>query len=208
MWEGRQDVDDQDFWSGRVRVEVNGIQTYSLNAADHLLHVCVHGAKWNDTPSLRWVADALAIINSRKFKIDWLRLVRQAQDRRLSLPLGETLAYLEDSLGARIPPDVVKELRDATTPKLERAFYRLRSGPNEALKMIPVTWHWANSLRFNCYGNPAARLIQFLRYIQSLWKVKHLWHLPLYFMTKPAKRICQAVKGNSTARRPASQEVS
>ncbi len=206
MWEGRQDLSDEEFWSGKVAAEVNGVSTYSLNPADHLLHVCVHGAKWNDTPSLRWVADAVMIINSSKFKVDWRRLVRQAQERRLTQPVGETLAYLEALLGVSIPSGVLKELRAAPLSRPERLFYRIRSGPNDALKMIPVMWHWANSLRLDCDGNAARRLMQFLRYLQSLWGVRHQWQLPFYLVTKPANRTYQALKstlrGNLAERNP------
>jgi hypothetical protein len=207
MWEGEQGAGDEEFWSARMTAEVNGVPTYTLNPADHLLHVCVHGAKWNDTPSIRWVADAMMIVNSRKFNVDWPRLICQARERRLTLPVWETLAYLQDAMGVPIPRDVLKELREAPASKLERVFYRIRSGPNDALKTIPVVWHWANSLRVDCDGNAARRLMQLLRYFQSLWGVRRLWYVPFYLLTKPANRIYQTLKVTFRGRGSASQET-
>lgn len=196
LWEGWQGSGDEEFWAGNISTEINGIPTHSLNSADHLLHVCVHGAKWNDTSSLRWVADAMMIIRSQKLKIDWARLVRQAQERQLTLPMRDTLSYLSNLLGAGIPLEVLNNLKNTPTSKLERTFYQIRLGPNDALKTLPVLWHWINSLWFDCDGYLPRRLLQFLQYLQSLWKIKRLWHVPYYLVAKPMKRIYRGSERN------------
>lgn len=198
LWEARQDLSDEAFWSGSIATEIDGTPTRALNPTDQLLHVCVHGAKWNDTPSLRWVADAMMIIRSRKFKIDWTRLVRQAQVRQLTLPMRDTLGYLADVMDAAIPPKVLTELREMPVTKLERTFYRIRLTPNDALKTVPVLWHWINSLRLDCEGPLLHRLSLFSKYLQSLWSVKHLWQVPFYLVAKPLKRVTAHLKSVST----------
>lgn len=194
MWEGNQNVDDDEFWTESITAEINGVQVHSLISADHLLHVCVHGAKWNDTPSLRWVADAMMIIRCRKFKIDWARLVRQAQKRQLTLPMRDTLTYLHNLLDAPIPAEVLISLQSTPTSKVERWFYHIRLRPNDTLKMIPVLSHWINSLRIDCDGHLLHRLLQFSQYLQSLWSVKRQWQTAFYLVAKPIKRIYQTLK--------------
>lgn len=189
LWEGRQGLGDDEFWAGNISTEIEGVPTHSLNSADQLLHVCVHGAKWNDTSSLRWIADAMMIIRSQKLKIDWARLVRQAQKRHLTLPMRDTLSYLDNLLGAGIPLEVLNNLKNIPTSKLERTFYQIRLGSNDTLKTLPVLWHWINSLWFDCDGHLPRRLFQFLQYLQSLWKLKRLWHVPFYLVAKPVQRI-------------------
>jgi hypothetical protein len=196
MWEGRQDLDDTEFWTGSISTGINGIQIRTLNPADQLLHVCVHGAKWNDTSSLRWVADAMMIIGSHRFSIDWARLVHQAQKRQLTLPMRETLAYLESFLAAPIPTETLSKLQNTPTSKLERWFYQIRLGPDDTLKTLPVVSHWINSFWFDCEGHLPDRLFQSLRYLQNLWKISRLWQVPFFLVAKPLKRIYSGLGRN------------
>jgi hypothetical protein len=196
MWEGRQDLDDDEFWQASIPMHLNGIETRSLSPADQLLHVCVHGAKWNDTSPLRWIADAMMIIRSRKLKIDWTRLVHQAQERQLTLPMRETLSYLNGSFEAGIPTEVLTQLEGAPISRLERWSYRVRLGGNDSLKMSAVVWHWVNSLWVNCEGTLPQRLIQFSQYLQSLWSITSAWQIPLYVVVKPIKRVYSTIKLN------------
>ena len=197
FWEGRQDLSDDDFWTEAIDVEFNGFPTRSLNATDQLLHACVHGAKWNDTSSLRWVADAMFIVRSQKFEVDWSRLLCQARTRRLTLPMADTLGYLNDLLNACIPLEVIDELRRSPASRSDHWFYRVRLGNNDALKAVPVMWHWGGSLRSDCKGGFFHRLSQFFLYLRSLWSVEHTWQIPFYLVGKPLKRIYVTLKSDS-----------
>jgi len=94
---------DEDFWNGSVKIELDGVPTALLNPADQLLHVCVHGVRWNDIPPLRWVADAMMVLNASEDSLDWDRLIIQVQMRRLVLPMKASLNYLQTLLDASIP---------------------------------------------------------------------------------------------------------
>ena len=198
MWEARQDLNDDDFWQASIPMQFNSIQTRSLDPADLLLLVCVHGAKWNDTSPLRWIPDSMMIIRSQKLRLDWTRVVRQAQKRQLTLAMSETLSYLNKLLDARIPTEVLAELKESKTTRLQRWTYRTRLGTNDSLKMLPVVWHWFNSLRIDCEGNALQRLSQFSQYLQSLWSVNHPWKVPFYLVGKPIKRVCDSIRANLT----------
>ena len=87
---------DDDFWEGAHAINIQGVPTLTLNPTDQLLHVCVHGAAWDEVPPLRWVADAMMILKVAKSEIDWSRLLSQARKRQLVIPLRETIAYLRD----------------------------------------------------------------------------------------------------------------
>ena len=70
---------DDDFWDGAVAAGINDVATCVLNPTDQLLHVCIHGARWNVTPPFRWVADAMTILNNAPAAIDWNRMIRQEE---------------------------------------------------------------------------------------------------------------------------------
>ncbi|MFH1303080.1 MAG: nucleotidyltransferase family protein, partial [Planctomycetota bacterium] len=78
---------DREFWDMAISISGYDVPTKSLCPTDQLLHVCVHGAKWNSIPSIRWVADAFVIVNSSSSQIDWNRLSALADRFNVSLPL-------------------------------------------------------------------------------------------------------------------------
>ena len=132
---------DQSFWEGSVEIEIAGERTRALNATDQLLHVCVHGARWNELPSIRWVADAIMILRHSP-AIDWDRLLRQAQDRLLVLPLRSTISYLTQVFEAPIPDAVLARLRsDAVSVQEQLEFrYRSRDHRSRLLGYLPLMW--------------------------------------------------------------------
>ena len=76
-----QAASDDAFWSAAVEIELLNVPTRILCPADQLLHVAVHGARWNPVPPVRWLADAVAIERSAGAELDWDRLVAEATRR-------------------------------------------------------------------------------------------------------------------------------
>jgi hypothetical protein len=147
------------------------------------------------------------ILRSRKHQVDWDRLVRLSRERRLTLPLRDALAYLRQSLDAPVPAEVLSDLQNAPTSRLERQFYRIRLGPNDALRTIPVLWHWCGSLRMACDGTIFQRLAQFLHYLRSLWGISRTRDIPSHLAERLIRRTYQLfrwrLRGKWAATRPA-----
>lgn len=189
MQEYRYPHADDDFWDGAVSVKVNDVFTYALNPADLLLHICVYGAKWDQVPSFRWVADAMTIINSSQNEIDWNRLLIQAKTRRLIIPLRKTLDYLRDLLDAPIPNDVLQSIQNTATSKLERMEYRYKTQSyfQKPLGKLPIKWFdYLRSLRSN---DSQHKFFGFIKYLQLYWGVKHQWQLPFYVIFMSMRRL-------------------
>ena len=195
LWERNQKSTDDEFWDASIPAKIGGVETRTLSASDHLLHVCVHGAKWNDTSPIRWVIDAMTILTSESFELDWIRLVREARERRLSLPMRDTLKYLFETLDAPVPEDVLRDLQNEPTSTRELQFYKIRLGPDAALKTLPITWHWLECLFIDCRGNIFQRLSQFMKYLQSLWGLENLRDVPLHFVGRIRKRAYELLEG-------------
>ncbi len=115
---------DLEFWESRCSLDLNGEPTSCLNPADQLLHTCVHGAKWSETPPIRWVADAMMILNSPEKEVDWNRLCVQAQKRRLVMPIKDCLTYLKHTLDAPIPSDFLRQFGGLPISGIERRQYK------------------------------------------------------------------------------------
>jgi hypothetical protein len=64
FWECFNASDDDDYWKQAVSIKIGGVQTLALGPTHQLLHTCWHGARWNEVPPIRWVADAMAILGA------------------------------------------------------------------------------------------------------------------------------------------------
>jgi len=91
-------------------------------------------------PSIRWVADAVMILHSSPREIDWDRLVRQAHERPLILPLRETLTYLHKVFDAPILSAVLYKLHSKSTSRMERFEFRYKASgyQNKPCGYLPI----------------------------------------------------------------------
>ena len=121
---------NQGFWDRSVPLQILGTSTHALGPTDALLHTIVHGMRWNEEPTVRWIPDAMSILRASEDAIDWAGLGEEARGRRLVLRLVRGLEYLSRSLEAPIPAPALRRLL-ATRPSLiERIEFRLLSlGP-------------------------------------------------------------------------------
>jgi hypothetical protein len=208
---------DEDFWQEALSSEIGNVPTLVLNPTDGLFHVCIHGAKWSQVPPIRWVADAIAIINSSPTAIDWDRLLVQAQKRQMVLRLKATLTILRDLLDVAIPESILKNLAASHATTIERLEYRFTTG-----NLLPLIGRfmflYCKYLRIEKAAiaslsnrqtaliyNPSSQLeggaveifpllgdtqvLGFFKYIQYLWQLEHLWQVPWEITSKGMRRI-------------------
>lgn len=179
---------DTDLWSGSLPLTLGGTSTRALNAADQLLHTCVHGTVWNRVPPFRWVADATLILRSDELPVDWVRLLEQARARRLTLPLFAALRYLRRRWGAPVPAWVLDRLRQTPVTLIERLAFRERSRPPRPLLgdtlrstyrflLAPGETHWSRRIG----GYP--------RYLQRAWSLEHIWQMPAHVGRRASERL-------------------
>jgi hypothetical protein len=169
---------DDELWDAAVTGCVDGSSVRGLCATDQLLHTCIHGMEWNTVSPLRWVADAAIIFDRDADRIDWDRLIRHAQQRRLILAARDTLTYLRDKFHAPVPQDVLSELRRTPVAVNDRLEYRARTSPPgnfPSLRKIYFGYRRHRALVPTGGGNPMG----FVRYLQARWGVSSLWKLPI-----------------------------
>jgi hypothetical protein len=170
---------DAESWESSVPVEIEGFPARTLNPADQLLHTCVHGAEWNPVPPLRWIADAMTILDRAAGQIDWQRLVRQTKERRLVPAVRDTLTYLQTRLDAPVPDAVLSDLRNAPVSLIERVEYRSRTSPPGNLPSLRKICFAYLRYRTRTPVNGSWRLLAFPRYLQARWGASNLWQLPV-----------------------------
>jgi hypothetical protein len=125
LWECAAPDLEADLWQHSVPLRLGAVITRALCPADQLLHVCVHGARWNTVPTFRWLADVVFVLASGA-RVDWSRVVELARGLGVTLPLRDALALARRELEAPVPTDVLRELATVPVPRWQRLEYALQ----------------------------------------------------------------------------------
>ena len=185
--------DDDDFWAGSVPAQVAGVPTRALNPTDQLLHVCVHGVSWNEVPPVRWIADASMILKADP--IDWNRLVAQAQKRELILTLRESLNYLRKLVDAPVPAPILQALGALSVSRTEQWDYAAKiCRPEEWTPFYAFWTYYREYLRSVEGKNMFHKVFGFPGFLHYLWKLNHLWQVPIYALMGAVKRTWRTVR--------------
>lgn len=170
------------FWNGAVSTNLRGERVLALNPTDQLLHVCVHGIRWNHVPPLRWIADAMTLLRTAVNGIDWNRLVSRVEDCGVVLPVCEGLQYLRERMGASIPEEALFRLRRLSPTKVERRCYEITTRrPTAARRLL---FHWYNHQRLVQSRGLERRAERFIGYLLKRWGLRSMWNLPAYVFTE------------------------
>jgi hypothetical protein len=178
LWECWHANDDE-YWETAKPITINNIPTLTLNSTHQLLHTCWHGARWNEVPPIRWIADAMAILEDTKTEIDWNLLISQAQRHRIILLLKECLEYLKNLLGAPVPDDVIESLQELPVSRMERIAREAAINPlapsssRRILLLLYNDYRWLTSSTSAHFKSFA-----FARFLQDRWNIEYLWQVP------------------------------
>jgi Uncharacterised nucleotidyltransferase len=164
-----QPADDSDLWQTRVPLQFMGTQTSALAPAEQLLHVCAHGLRWDETPTIRWAADAAVILTSAGRALDWERVVERAQARRLTVAVGQALAWLRESLEADVPRWALTRLHAGPRLRFERVVHRLSMRQPTPLAFAVLSFDRYRRLAklAPAEEHPGS----FARYLKSAWEL-------------------------------------
>ena len=181
-----EDADD-DFWAAAVPVTIGGASTRTLSPADHLLHVCVHGIRWDAVPSFRWVADAVMLVRTAGALIDWDRLVAQARRCELVLPLADALTIASRVVQLHVPPDVIDALRRTPTSRWARVEHAVRLRAPGLGGTLPrhLCQYWRRTRRV---GTLRA-VLGVPRYLQRAYGLADLRELPTTLLGKLRRQL-------------------
>ena len=196
LWECFNANDDDDYWKNAIPVQIGGVPTLALSPTDQLLHTCWHGARWNEVPPIRWIADALAILGGSAEQIDWESLLKKAQKHRIVMPVKDSLEYLKKTFDAPVPDTVLKSLSAIPISKIERENYEVTLNPlappttTKILRMLYYDYQWVSSST-----NSRFKTVVFGRHLQAKWGINHLWHVPFFLSIRMLRRVLNTKSG-------------
>ncbi len=183
---------DFDFWDSAIRTKVDDFPTFALNPTDQLLHVCAHGVKWNSVPPIRWIADAMTIVNKAQEEIDWDRMIALTKRHRLISPIKGALNYLRSLLEIPIPETILKKLQTSSISKTEYFEYRIRTRSPRVLDgLLELHFLYRFYSRQNSKENVFGKIVRFPKFLQHVFGMDRLWHLILYVLFELIRRNIQ-----------------
>ncbi|HKQ58203.1 MAG TPA: nucleotidyltransferase family protein [Candidatus Eisenbacteria bacterium] len=159
--------DDRGFWERAVPVEVLHARSLALGSTDALLHTIVHGMRWNEEPTVRWIPDAMRVL--REGGIDWALLLEEARRRQMVMRTSSGLHYLRRALGAPIPDHALAMFRDARPSRFERVEYRMLTFGSEGRSGIGpdhVVLLWTQYRRFVSGMSPGRAIVETPAYVR------------------------------------------
>ena len=158
---------------------------------DLLLQTCLHGVKYSPVPLIRWIPDAMTLLNQASKEIDWERLIDLANRARICTPLSLAFQYLVENFDAPIPLFVHKKLKRASSIRLEHLEYWSHAQGHHNI----AAW-----CRFCLNGGHLGWVRQILctpKYLQSTARLQSLWHLPFFLIYWIGKRFYRKIKSFS-----------
>lgn len=117
---------DAALWAGALPATIAGEPALVLDVVDQFLVACVHGLRWNPSPPVHWIADAVLLLRAAAAAFDWDRLVARAQALGLEAPLQAGLRYLAAELAVEIPVAAFDRLGAAAVPWARRVAFAAR----------------------------------------------------------------------------------
>ena len=190
FWECFNAKQGDDYWKNAVPIKIGGVQTSTLSSTDQLLHTCWHGARWNEVPPIRWVADAMAILGKSAGEIDWTSLFKKSLRHRIVLPVKDSLEYLKKTFDVPVPDTVLKSMSAVRISKMERENYEVTLNPiappttTKILRLLYYDYRWLSSSTSSRFKSLA-----FARHLQAKWDIDRLWHVPLYVSMRMVRRV-------------------
>jgi hypothetical protein len=136
-----------------------------------LLITLVHGARPNAEPPVRWIADALLLLQRDATAVDWGRVVDFACAQQTGLVLGRMLELLSTLAGDDVPPHVVQNLRELRLWPVERWERRFMDGDCSSLVTQLSDWIAQASSAHRTAPMPSLRFVQQRR---AYWDVPWL----------------------------------
>jgi hypothetical protein len=184
---------DESFWRRAVQADFSGRPVLLPSPADMLLAACLHGMCWSSTSSVRWAADACALI--RGGDIEWERIAECGRWPGAALPLRTALEYLRTALELPVPEELLHALMAVPVSAADKWVFRTYAGP-EGLGWNALSI-WFRHARFS-RAQPAGLL-------------RLLWEFPPFlaaYWALPSGRAAPAEALRRIARRLASGKLS
>jgi hypothetical protein len=181
-------VADNDFWLAAGECEFENLLVKVLNPADQLLHILVHGAPWSYISPVRWIPDAVMVLN-RHPEFDWNRLIEQARQRSLAFMVSKALRDLDGYIDGLVPSRVLNALDRVPPTIFERIEYWHLTQPGQRGISRRIQFILVDYLRYS-RGRSLLEIIRLMpHYLKTRFGAKGFCHFISIALVKISKHL-------------------
>jgi hypothetical protein len=178
FWRCLPDNLDGGLWTEAETLELHNIEVSVLSPTDQIVYTCAPGRRGPVSRPLFWrVIDVMLILQAAQDRIDWERLISQAQQDQIRPDITDILNYIQDNLDAPMPRDLLARLnssRGFALCQTESSAERVR------MMFLPrLTSLWSNYLEETGQLSVAQRIYYFPQYLQYVWQLECLRQVPI-----------------------------
>ncbi|UXP32658.1 nucleotidyltransferase family protein [Reichenbachiella agarivorans] len=164
--------DEIELWEDLALLEIDGMKTKMLNPTFQLLHTIIHGMRWNELPSFRWICDSMIIIKTDS--INWEQLLSFSEKRKYSLRISAALSYLRDEFDAVIPDEVFDRLNNIKVSSIEKKFFNKLTTKHEARSLSNVLLRHYQFKLYHANNNVFNEIWVYLNHHKTNWGTKNV----------------------------------
>ncbi|MCK5686756.1 nucleotidyltransferase family protein [bacterium] len=162
------------YWERSFSASLDEIPVKIMGITDQLIHICIHGIRWNWIPPIRWIADAVILIETSGTAIDWDYLVEHSEKLGVTLTMYQGLRYLKNEFDISVPDHVLRYLKSVPVSRWENWEHQLL-----IRKPLPVFGgHILAIINYRKYHQDQYMFPGYFRYLQERWDVASLWQVP------------------------------
>jgi hypothetical protein len=190
---------DDWFWRWAQPLDFAGTPTLQPRPTAQLLHTVIHGVRSNREPPVRWIADAMTILQAKGGAIDWDDLVGFARRQRLSYRLHLGLSFLAAHYRAPVPDTALSALRAHGISLVERVENIICLGDAEQMYrpyLFPLIDYW----RYSRNMPLGAFLRGYAECLQRRWRLRHPVQIPLAAMLAISRNTARLLASGAVAR--------
>lgn len=155
-------------------ITCHGVTLYALNPTDLLFQTCIHGAQYSEVPLLRFIMDAITILDHHAMHIDWDRILTLARTHQLVFPLKYAFRYLHEIFDAPIPSTILKKLEALPISRQDETHFHYKNKKVGRLFHIFIQL-WCQSKREH---------MPFLLFLKHFWGLNSIRNVPTLMLKK------------------------
>jgi hypothetical protein len=185
-------------WAEAESFSLDGLGVLAPAPTDMLFHQIMHGLRWNEVPSLRWIPDAWTIIQRRARDIDWRRLTQLCKEFAFCRRARLALEFLREELRADVPRWVLESL-SAEGPSLVEwmeATYILHD--HSLMYRHPAGKLWITFCDYQSCGRRrrhVPRVLGFSHFVRDRWGAAGRLELAKSVVTGSLRRLLDRPSG-------------
>jgi Uncharacterised nucleotidyltransferase len=192
------------FWDAAVPMQLpDGSKIRTLQPSDLLFHGCLHGSLCVPVPRMRWIVDAVILLQGVE-SIRWGHLIDLAEELRYTLRLGTALKYLAFRFPRRanIPQAVIHCLLEREHSAEEIGDHEARMHPSNYPSSVFTNFRRCRVHSMLSHRTWPQEIRAFAYFLMTYWNLPTVW---LVFILAPffaARRIYRKYLSDAGWARP------